>query len=117
MEEGGKTKRHVLDLLGVKEDHLLGAFVFGSRAFGTATPTSGNFYHVRRYMKANKVDHVKTGIFTLYWIVMWVRWLLLQKVSDQIKALKFQHSFRRSATRTMGCDGGREGYGRYGLHS
>ena len=50
MEEGGKTKRHVLDLLGVKEDHLLGAFVFGSRAFGTSTPTSGNFYHVRGYL-------------------------------------------------------------------
>ena len=50
MEEGGKTKQHILDLLGVTEEHLLGAFVFGSRAFGTSTPTSGNFYHVRGYL-------------------------------------------------------------------
>ena len=41
MEAGGVSKERVLAALGLRDDDLLGAFVWGSRAFGTSTTSSG----------------------------------------------------------------------------
>jgi hypothetical protein len=39
--EDGVSKGRVLAALGLRDDDLLGAFVWGSRAFGTSTTSSG----------------------------------------------------------------------------
>mgnify|MGYP001119565924 CR=1 FL=1 len=62
MMEAANKKEEVLRVLGVPEESVEGIYVFGSRAFGTATPTSGLYSHISA-MRQLIFPNTQTGIF------------------------------------------------------